>query len=86
VTFGYKIVFENRVCQCVWISEKGVGSTVGEEDRKAAVCDNKFDGVEHGKEQAPSIQSAVGAVAVGKSGDWAGLISPGEKECVSLAV
>jgi len=47
VTFGYKIVVENRVCQCVWFSEKGVGSIVEREDRKAAVCDDTFDGVEH---------------------------------------
>jgi len=46
VTYGYEIIVKNRVC--VWFSEKGVGSIVGGGDRKAAVCDNKFDGVEHG--------------------------------------
>jgi len=48
VTFGYEIVVKNRVC--VWFSEsaKGVGPAVGERDRKAAVCDNKFDRVQHG--------------------------------------
>jgi len=45
VTFGNEIVVQNR--KCAWISEKGVGSVVRERNRKAAVCNDKFDGVEH---------------------------------------
>ena len=46
MTFGYEIVIKNRVC--VWFWAKSVGPAAGERDRKAAVCDNKFDGVQHG--------------------------------------
>jgi len=45
VVFGYKIVVENRIS--VWFSGKSVGSVVGGRNWKAAVCDNKFDRVEH---------------------------------------
>ena len=45
VTFGYKIVVENRIS--VRFSEKSVGSVVGGKNWEAAVCDHKFDTVKH---------------------------------------
>ena len=45
MVFGYTIVVENRIS--VWFSGKSVGSVVGGRNWKAAVCDNKFDRVEH---------------------------------------
>jgi len=47
VAFCYKIVIENRVC--VRFSEESVGSVVGGRRWEAAVCDNKFNRVEHVK-------------------------------------
>ena len=43
VTFGCKIVVENRIS--VWFSGKIVGSVVGGKNWKVAVCHNKFDRV-----------------------------------------
>jgi len=45
VAFGYKIVVENRIS--VLFSGKSVGSVVGGKNWEAAVCDNKFDRVNH---------------------------------------
>jgi len=45
VTFGYKIVVENRIG--VWFSGESIGSVVGGKNWKAAVCDNRFDRVKH---------------------------------------
>ena len=45
VTFGYKIVVENRIS--LRFSGERVGSVVGGKNWEAAVCDDKFDRVKH---------------------------------------
>jgi len=45
VTFGYKIVVENRIS--VLFSGKSGGSVLVGKNWEAAVCDDKFDRVEH---------------------------------------